>query len=48
MSARIVSWNVRKMVIEIDNDYSGGAGTGSDHDFGGFYIKLEFIDAINN
>lgn len=48
VSARIVSWNVRKMVIEIDNDYSGGAGTGSDHDFGGFYIKLEFIDAINN
>ena len=48
VSARIVSWNVRKMVIEIDNDYSGGAGTGSDHDFGGFYIKLEYIDAINN
>lgn len=48
VSARIVRWNVRKMVIEIDNDYSGGAGTGSDHDFGGFYIKLEYIDAINN
>ena len=43
VSARIVSWNVRKMVIEIDNDYSGGAGTGSDHDYGGFYIKLEYI-----
>ena len=48
VSARIVSWNVRKMVIEIDNDYSGGAGTGSDHDFGGFYIKLEYIGTINN
>ena len=48
VSARIVSWNVRKMIIEIDNDYSGGAGTGSDHDFGGFYIKLEYIDAVNN
>lgn len=43
VSARIVSWNFRKMVIEIDNDYSGGAGTGSNHDYGGFYIKLEYI-----
>lgn len=48
VSARIVSWNARKMVIEIDNDYSGGAGTGSDHDYGGFYIKLEYIGTINN
>lgn len=43
VSARIVSWNFKKMVIEIDNDYSGGAGTGSNHDYGGFYIKLEYI-----
>lgn len=48
VSARIVSWNARKMVIEIDNDYSGGAGTGSDHDYGGFYIKLEYIGTVNN
>lgn len=48
VSARIVSWNFRKMVIEIDNDYSGGAGTGSNHDYGGFYIKLEYIGTINN
>ena len=48
VSARIVSWTVRKMVIEIDNDYSGGAGTGSNHDYGGFYIKLEYIGTINN
>lgn len=43
VSARIVSWYVRKITIEIDNDYSSGAGTGSDHDYGGFYIKLEYI-----
>lgn len=48
VSARIVSWNFRKMVIEIDNDYSGGAGTGSNHDYGGFYIKIEYIGTINN
>lgn len=48
VSARIVSWNARKMVIEIDNDYSGGAGTGSDHDYGGFYLKLEYIGTIDN
>ena len=48
VSARIVSWNFKKMVIEIDNDYSGGAGTGSNHDYGGFYIKIEYIGTINN
>ena len=48
VSARIVSWNARKMVIEIDNDYSSGADLNSDHDYGGFYIKLEYIGTVNN
>ena len=43
VSARIASWSGKNITIEIDNDYSGGAGTGSDHDYGGFYIKLEYI-----
>lgn len=44
VSARIVSWvNKRTITIEIDNDYGSGAGTDSDHDYGGFYIKLEYI-----
>ena len=43
VSARIASWSGKNITIEIDNDYSDGAGTGSDHDYGGFYIKLEYI-----
>lgn len=44
VSARIVSWvNKRIITIEIDDDYGSGAGTDSDHDYGGFYIKLEYI-----
>ena len=44
VSARIVSWaNKRIITIEIDNDYGSGAGTDRDHDYGGFYIKLEYI-----
>ena len=44
VSARIVSWADKRIItIEIDNDYGSGAGTDRDHDYGGFYIKLEYI-----
>lgn len=48
VSARIASWSGLNITIEIDNDYSSGADLNSDHDYGGFYIKLEYIDPINN
>ena len=43
VSARIASWSGKNITIEIDNDYSSGANLNSDHDYGGFYIKLEYI-----
>lgn len=43
VSARIASWSGKNITIEIDNDYSNGANLNSDHDYGGFYIKLEYI-----
>ena len=43
VSARIASWSGLNITIEIDNDYSSGADLNSDHDYGGFYIKLEYI-----
>lgn len=48
VSARIASWSGLNITIEIDNDYSGGADLNSDHDYGGFYIKLEYIGTVNN
>lgn len=48
VSARIASWSGKNITIEIDNDYSSGADLNSDHDYGGFYIKLEYIGTVNN
>ena len=48
VSARIASWSGLNITIEIDNDYSSGADLNSDHDYGGFYIKLEYIGTVNN
>ena len=37
VSARIKSWSGQKIIIELDSDYN------SPNDYGGFYIKLEYI-----